>query len=179
MRDDLVLALRRAGIHTDSLNPLQRILLTTDGTVTDTLEAYYREPMEVVPLAQDEVPSAGDVAELGIHAGEPLLSREILLRGTVSGRAVLYATTSIVLGRLDVRLREGLLGKKLAIGHLLLRDRLETFREIIACGREPSGALSSHFGIYPQAPLLYRTYVVQLRGAPLMRITEKFPEWGM
>ena len=40
MRHDLVQALQRGGIDPRGLNPLHRILLTTDGTVTDMLEAY-------------------------------------------------------------------------------------------------------------------------------------------
>jgi chorismate-pyruvate lyase len=179
MREDLSLALRRGGIQPDNLCAMQRILLTTDGTVTDMLEAYYREPMAVTPLAQEVVDTPHPVPELDVAAGQPVLQREILLRGKLSGRKALHANTLIVLDRLPERLRVGLLEKQQPIGQLLLRDKLETYREIIRCERQAAGALAPHFDCYESAPLLSRTYVVTLGGRGIMRITERFPEYGM
>jgi len=34
------------------LNPLERILLITDGTVTEILQAYYREPINLIKLSE-------------------------------------------------------------------------------------------------------------------------------
>jgi chorismate-pyruvate lyase len=179
MRDDLMLALRRGGINPDSLCAMQRILLTTDGTVTDMLEAYYREPMTVEPLAQEIIDSPERLSELGVEAGHPVLEREILLRGKVSGRKALHADTIIVPDRLPEQVRIGLLEKREPIGQLLLRDKLETYREIIRCERTAAGALARHFDCYDSAPLLTRTYIVVHAGRGIMRITERFPEYGM
>lgn len=179
MREDLMLALRRGGIDPNNLSAMQRILLTTDGTITDMLEAYFREPLAVVPLAQEIIDSPESLPECGVDAGHQVLRREILLRGKVSGRKVLHANTIIILDRLPERLRVGLLEKKEPIGQLLLRDKLETYREIIRCERQAAGALAIHFGCYDNAPLLTRTYVVTLGNQGIMRITERFPEYGM
>ena len=179
MREDLMLALRRGGIHPERLSAMQRILLTTDGTVTDMLEAYFREPMAVVPLAQDLVDSPEPMPELEVAAGHPVLAREILLSGKLSGRTALHASTIIVLDRLSDHLRAGLLEKKQPIGQLLLNDKLETYREIIRCERRAAADLASHFACYDSAPLLSRTYIVTLGGKGIMRITERFPEYGM
>ncbi len=179
MREDLTLALRRAGINPDSLNAMQRILLTTDGTVTDILEAYFREPLEVVALAQSIEDTIHAIPELNIAAGCSVLLREIVLRGKLSGRTALHANSVIVLERLSHELREGLLEKKQPIGHLLLNNRLETYREITQCERQAAGSLAPYFAIYATAPLLSRTYTVKLAGQGIMRITERFPEYGI
>ena len=73
-------------------------------------------------------------------------------------------------------MRDGLLRSGKAIGLLILEDRLETFREILACGREQAGDLSVHFFVDPDEYLIYRTYRVIVKGSPVMLITEKFPE---
>lgn len=179
MRDDLASALQRGDIDPWGLNAIQRILLTTDGTVTDMLEAYFQEHMQVVVLAQQELESPEPVAELDLERGQPILRREILLRGELSGRTVLHADSVIVPARLSERLRTGLLEKRQPIGHLLLADRLETFREIVHCARRRTGPLARHFQLYETAPLLTRTYVVRMGGQGIMRITEGFPEQGM
>ncbi|NJK32917.1 MAG: DUF98 domain-containing protein [Deltaproteobacteria bacterium] len=179
MREDLAQALQRGGIDPRGLNPIHRILLTTDGTVTDMLEAYLQEPMQVIPLAQELIASREPIAELELEAGEPILRREILLRGKLSGRTVLHADSVIVPERLSERLRVGLLEKRQPIGQLLLADRLETYREIIACARREAGPLARHFHLYETASFLTRTYVISLGGRGIMRITEDFPEQGM
>ena len=179
MRDDLVRALHRGGIDPRGLNGIHRILLTTDGTVTDMLEAYFQEPMVMVPLAQQLVESRAPVAELDLAAGQRVLEREILLRGKLSGRTVLHAHSLVVPDRLSTRLREGLLRQQRPIGELLLADKLESYREILHCTRRAAGLLARHFHLYETAPFLTRTYVIRVGGQGIMRITEAFPEQGM
>jgi chorismate-pyruvate lyase len=184
MRTDLYVSMRRSGIDPGTLKELHRILLTTDGTVTDILEAYHRERMTVVALHQDTVPAStlprAQQVALGIETtpDAEVLTREILLRGEISESCHVYATSVIVLDRLAAPVRLGLLDKKQPIGHLLLEHRIATFKEIIDCHRDPAGALAPHFGISDRAPMLSRTYVVSVANQPLMFITEKFPEFG-
>lgn len=179
MRIDLSRALQTGGIDPGGLNAIQRILLTTDGTVTDILEAYFREPMKVVPIAQDFAEAAHDYAALHIRRGHGILNREILLQGAVSGHAVLHATTIIVPDRLPPRLRAGLLEQREPIGRLILADKLETYREIKCCERRRAGPLAGMFHLFESAPFLSRTYIVTLGGQQIMQITENFPENGM
>ena len=94
----------------------------------------------------------------------------------MSHRNRIYAESIIIPDRLDEQMRDGLLNSQKPIGLLILEDRLETFREILACGREPAGELSGYFGIDPEDYLIYRVYRVLANRAPIMLITEKFPE---
>lgn len=179
MREDVLTALRHTGMQIDNLNAIQRILLITDGTVTDILEAYFREPIEIVPLQQDITNSLEPVPELDLEAGSRIMQREILLRGKLSRRNMLHADSLIVPGRLSETLLEGLLLKKQTIGHLLLMHKLETHREIIQFRRQQAGRLAAYFAVHEEALLLARTYIVLLGGLAIMRITERFPEYGL
>ena len=176
LRVDLQRSLKRGPVDPKELSSFQRILLTTDGMVTEMLEAYLWERMTVVKLAQEHVASEVAVPELGLQKGENILNRTILLQGRMSHKNHIYAHSIIAPDRLDDQMRDGLVGSGKAIGLLILEDRLETFREILSCGREQAGELSQYFFIEPDDYLIYRTYRVIARGSPIMLITEKFPE---
>ena len=175
MRNDLEHALRGYGIALQSLAPLLQILLTTDGTVTDILEACAGEPMHVVKLDRVTSVDASPQA-LELDGAENLMQRHILLEGRDSHRRMMYAHSTIVVDRLDPRVRDGLLNSRKPLGLLLLERRVETFKEILDAGRRPAGDLAAHFHLPDDAPLIHRSYRMISGGRPLMRITEMFPE---
>src|SRR5204863_1828237 len=74
-----------------SLAPPQRILLVTDGTLTDTVEAAFLEPIGLRKIASDVVPAEAPVDGLDLIAGEPLLDRKIVLFGEATARPYIYA----------------------------------------------------------------------------------------
>jgi chorismate-pyruvate lyase len=160
------------------LSILQRILLTTDGTVTEVVETYAGETMRVVKLSQELITPVGDTPWLEITRDQPVLSRKILLQGKVSGENFLYAESFIVPDRLDEHMQDGLLRCNKPIGYLILEDRLETFREIVEWGREPAGQLAAHFAVEDDSPVIFRTYRIFANKQPIMLITEKFPQSG-
>ena len=161
------------------LSPLERVLLTTDGTVTHVLDAYWGERIRLVKLDQSQ-----DTAEVAIAVMEPdgpetVMRRTILLQGSETKENYVYAESLILSDRLDPGLADALLSTDEPIGRLLVEARLETFREVVDCGREPAGDRGCHFGIEPSSPLISRTYRVIAARRPTMLITEKFPatEW--
>src|ERR687886_2949251 len=82
------------------LGTFQRVLLITDGTVTDVLEAYSGEPIRVVKLAQSLGAADAETPELDLAPNERVLRRSILLQGTISGRNMLHAESVISPDRL-------------------------------------------------------------------------------
>jgi chorismate-pyruvate lyase len=150
------------------LSILQRILLTTDGTVTDIVETYAGESVRVVKLFQDVAPAPRAIEWLELGGGELVLERRILLQGTVSRENFLYAESFIAPDRLDDAVRK-------PIGHLIIEHRLETFREILEWGTEAAGPLNEYFSVPATAPTIFRTYRIFTNGRPIMMITEKFP----
>jgi chorismate-pyruvate lyase len=158
------------------LTRFQRMLLSTDGTVTHILEAYAGEPIEVVKLLQEfDTCNEGDAPlDLSEH-DEKVLRRRVVLRASRSGENLLYAEVVVVPGRVEAGFLDGLVATDAPIGALLARSRLETFREILRVFQEPAGSNGAIFGIDPAAELIARTYRIISGRKPILLITEKFP----
>ncbi|MBB6093401.1 chorismate-pyruvate lyase [Povalibacter uvarum] len=152
-----------------SLSLLQKILLTTDGTVTQLLEIYTGERIRVEKIEHTLV--KGGPAPLGVAADEPVLSREILLRG--ADRPYMYAHSWLVPSRLPQGMQNAMLQTDTPIGQLWRAAKLETYREIVDYRREPEDPAAR---LFPErSELLSRSYVIRTGGAPMGLITEKFP----
>jgi len=175
LRVDLQRSLKHSGIHPEDLSAFQRILLTTDGMVTEMLEAFYWERMVVVKLSQEQTRTSEEILDLEIEEGTQVIKREILLQGKESKTNHLYASSLLVPERLNQKMQDELVKSKRPIGLLILEDRLETFREILECGSEPDPKAAPHFGVSEETPLIFRTYRVFAMRRPIMVITEKFP----
>lgn len=157
------------------LRPLQRVLLTTDGTVTNVLEALSGEAVALVKLSQSYDLSPADDPDLCTADGEGLIRRRILLRGRSSGRNYVYAESVVMMNRLHPGLCHDLVETDNPIGKLLVQNRIETFREFVSWGFEPAGSIAVHFGLLEDDQLISRTYRVFSQRSPIMVITEKFP----
>ena len=176
MRDDLQESLTRSHINPSTLSTFQRILLTTDGTVTDILEAYLFEQIQVIKLSQEIIPISVDIPILELKAGTEVIDRKILLQGKISRKNYIYAESLIVPERLDENFRYELFKTKTPIGKIWLEQKVETFKEIVDSAQESAHSLSSYFNIEPSDNMLSRTYRVFSNHQPVMMITEKFPE---
>jgi chorismate-pyruvate lyase len=158
-----------------SLDLLQRVLLVSDGTLTDTLEAAFLEPISLRKIAIQVVPARRALPELDVLAGEQLMERKSLLCGESSGRAYVYAESVLVLDRLPSRFREELVESDMPIGRLWSEHKLETWKELLTMSRHPMCGLAAHFQTAPESDCLVRSYRVISGGRPLMAITEHFP----
>lgn len=176
LRSDLQESLNRSHIDPASLSTFQRILLTTDGTVTDMLEAYSGEQIQLVKLSEDLVKTSYYIQPMEIEEGTEFIERKILLRGRISRKNYIYAESIIVLDRLEDSFRNELVNTKTPIGKLWFEKRVETFKEIIDSGKYPARELSQYFNIDPEEKLFFRTYCVRSNQKYTMMITEKFPE---
>src|SRR5258708_2170748 len=143
--DDMAFLAQFGDFDASSLDLLQRVLLVSDGTLTDTLEAAFLEPIWLRKIAIQVAPARGALPELDVVAGEPLMERKILLCGETSGKAYVYAESVLVLDRLPPRFREELVESDMPIGRLWSEHKLETWKELLAMPRHPMGALAAHF----------------------------------
>lgn len=166
---------RQENLDMEAMPPFLRTLLVTDGTVTKSLEAYFWEPVAVENLGQREISLENDVPWLGIKAGDTVLLREVLLKGSESQNIYVYAKSILNLGLLPAHIREDLLSGKIGIGEMLRERGLETYREIMDIGREIDPSLASVLGAKQCGELMYRSYRVMINHEPTMLITEKFP----
>ena len=176
MRTDLQDTLIRSHIEPSDLSVFQRILLTTDGTLTDILEAYLFEQIRIVKLSEKLVLLDQDILPIELKKGTEVIARKILLQGKISRKNFVYAESILVPERLDEQFKQALLETKTPIGKIWFEQRVETFKEILETSKESSEGLSTYFGIEPSDNLLSRTYQVVTNRKPVMMITEKFPE---
>jgi len=158
-----------------ALGVAQRVFLSTDATVVRLLEGCFDEPIRTAGLVQKSTAALPADAELELTGDETILRRETLLQGSRTGRNYVYAEASLVLDRLEPGLREALLSTSEPIGHLLVANRVETFRELVRAGRTPAGPLADRLDLESGEELLFRTYRVISGGQPAMLITEYFP----
>jgi chorismate-pyruvate lyase len=176
MRTDLQQTLTQSHIEPASLSTFQRILLTTDGTVTDILEAYLFEQIRIVKLSEQLVLLGHDISSMDLKEGTEVIARKVLLQGKISRKNFVYAESIIVPERLDEKFREALLETKTPIGKIWFEQRVENFKEILDSSKESAEGLCTYFNIEPSDKLLSRTYRVITNRKSVMMITEKFPE---
>jgi len=164
-------------VHDPSLSLFQKVLLVTDGTVTQLVELYTGESIRVQKIENQIVgnDSAPDSVQsiLQTSKDDSLLKRIILLCGTE--KSYLYAASWFVMQRLPADMRMKLETTNIPIGLLWREAKLETHREIIEYRRERNPAVSNHLSIDAQSELLSRTYLLYTNRKPMGVITEKFP----
>ena len=176
LRPDLQESLSYSHINPANLSIFQRIILTTDGTLTEILEAYLFEKINITKLSEGTVLLTNPVKYLELEVGQEVIERKVLLQGKISRKNWIYAESLIVPDRLEEKYRKRLLQSQESIGRLWLEHKVETFKEIVDSSREIAGDLADYFKIKPEDKLLSRTYRAFTKGQPIMMITEKFPE---
>jgi len=154
------------------LSLFEKILLATDGTVTDLIALFAGERILVQKLEQT---IHEGLAPLELQGATPsrVLSRRILLSGKTKN--FLYAESQFLLDRLPQPVRDSMLNTDLPVGFLWKEARLETFREVLRQSIGPQPAITNHFGISGSADFVSRTYLVHHAGDPLGVITEAWP----
>ena len=163
-------------ITPSNLSTFQRILLTTDGTVTDILESYLFEQIRVVKLSEQLISLARELPSMGLKERTEVIVRKVLLQGKISRKNIIYAESIVVPENMEEKFRKALLETKVPIGKIWFEQKVETFKEILDSKKELAGDLADYFGIEPSDEMLSRTYRVVTNGKPVMTITEKFPE---
>jgi chorismate-pyruvate lyase len=164
-----------APVDIATLSPFQRALLVIDGTVTQFLEAWALEPVEVLRLDQQEFTLAAPERWLDLDAGEAVIRRRVMLRGTLSGRFYTWADSSIAVGRIGPEMHRGLERAGGGIGRILIEAGVESRREALWYGRERPEAVPPEVAACHAGDFLVRSYRLLADGRPLMLITERFP----
>ncbi len=159
-------------IGDNSLSLFQKILLTTDGTVTNLLKLYTGEMIKVKKIRQ-EIALSGKSEELLCSLETPVLKRDILLCG--KNRNYVYCESIFVFQLLSRSVQYKLLETDQPVGLMWREEKLETYREVIDYKVESAQSLVPYFDIQPQTPILSRTYLIYQNKIAFGAITEKFP----
>jgi chorismate-pyruvate lyase len=175
MGEAMSLGLSIDNLSIEHLGLLQRILVTTDGTITETLAAVFLEPIELVKLAVTVAPAQEPFRALEVDRGSNLMQRKVILRGRRSATPYAYAEVAIAADRLPPDLREDLLEGCIPLGQLWISHRLETFKERPCMRQRLAGTLARHLDIEADDPLIERVYRTYTSGRPVFLVTEFFP----
>ncbi len=160
---------------TYNLNPIHRILLTTDGSITGIIEAVTEKRVEVETIEQRVVKADGEMAKvLGVEVGDEINYRVVYLKAGDEIYAKAVSLTPIK--RLEDRFKEDLMRADIPIGRIMKKHGIEARREILWGRVERADELrAEEFGIPASSLLLVRNYNIIHRGEVLMNITETFP----
>lgn len=162
-------------VNLRTLLPMQRALLSIDGTVTKFLEAYLLEPIESLLLFQQTQRLPSDHPWLALAAASEVVARQVLLRGRYSATIYAYAVSLLAIDRLPPTLVQDLAHEPAGIGRVLLNSQIENRREILWYGREELANLPETIERYTGSHFISRTYRIITGGQPVMLINEKFP----
>ncbi|MDT8358500.1 MAG: chorismate pyruvate-lyase family protein, partial [Methanomicrobiaceae archaeon] len=160
-----------------SLSCLQKVLLSTDGSVTQILEMITGHPVRIRTLVQEIRPAAEDIAiMLDVSPGSDINFRVVELYDGSSGEVLVHAVSHTPLERLDPSFRSDLMKADIPIGKIIRKHHIESRREI-TCAREiyADDLLSRTFHICNHEPLLNRSYRIIHHNRPLIAIEETFP----
>ncbi len=157
------------------LNPIHRILLSTDGSVTTIIEAITGKNVEIQTAVQRIIKADRRVADiLGIDEGSEVNYRVVYLKagGVVYAKAISYTPIS----RLDDGFKDDLMRADIPIGKIMKKHNIEARREI-RWSRiiEADDELAKELGIAAGSAVLARNYDIIHKGKVLINITEFFP----
>lgn len=154
------------------LTPMQRVMLISNGTLTDILQAFTSEKIGVHKLAEERMP-CHNTRYLSLFGTGEAIKRSVVLYGERSLRHYVYAETYLALKQLPQALAEDLRERSEPLGRLLLKYRLETFKELIDLRLGKSDQAARYLG--PGPGFLIRRYKVYMQDRPCIVIQEYFP----
>jgi chorismate-pyruvate lyase len=165
-------------------DPFDRMLLSTDGTVTTLLESCTGESIvtrasrQSGPATIDELRTAvgcwwhPDTRILGLAEAERIIARRVTLTGARSGVPYVAAEAVVVPDRLPELLAHRLSRAGASLGRVLADCRLETRREVLDIAAVRAGSVGTQLGGAPHAALLQRTYTIEVGRRAVSAVTE-------
>jgi chorismate-pyruvate lyase len=152
------------------LDPLDRMLLSTDGTVTTLLEACVGEAIttrttrEAGPAARDRLLAAvgrwwhPDETLLELVPGERVIARRVVLTGIRSEVPFLLGESLVAVDRLPATVIERLMRTGASLGRALIAGSIATRRQILEIPAARAAENSDDLGVSPGMTLARRTY---------------------
>lgn len=150
----------------------QKILMTTDGSITAILDVLYGK-ITLSTLDQHFEDADKDHAKLvNVDEGEEINYREVIMHR--DGKPLIYAISHIPLSRCTKDVCADLIRADIPIGRILKNYHIESRREIKNIWIEkPNDTLKELFGT--DEDMLARDYVIINQDRILMWIKEVFP----
>ncbi len=175
--DRIVEKIREIEQGVGKLSPMQKVLIGTDGSVTNLLEMATGHPVTITTRVQDVIGAdPGTAAALDIEPGDEVNYRVVELKDSVTGEVLIHAVSCTPLRRLAPEFRQDLMRADIPIGRILCRHRIESRREITDARVIRAGTdLARTFNVHRCEPMLSRKYRIIHHEEPLIAIEEVFP----
>ena len=154
-----------------SLSSAQKILLTTDGSVTTILDVL-KGHVKIRTLIQEFRKADDEVARLlQIEKGDPVNYRVVVIE---RDEPLIHAVSLIPVDRLNNDFKEDLIRADIPIGRILKKHQVESRREIKSVAVEKSTPEMVEI-FHDQSMVLSRTYNIIHQDQVLVWIKETFP----
>ena len=154
------------------LSSAQKILLTTDGSVTAILDVL-KGHVNINTLKQEFIPADYEMAQnLNINEGDTVNYRVVIIK--TPKEPLIYAISLVPINRLNQEFKEDLIRADIPIGRILKKHNIESRREIKSIFVEqPDEELKNIFKT--DSPFLSRTYNIIHLDEILIFLKEMFP----
>jgi chorismate-pyruvate lyase len=162
-------------IRVEGLDLVQRVMLASDGTLTDVLEAAFSEPIEVARLSMQVCEAKSACMMVDPDHWQPTIERKVVLKGATSGTTYVYAESWIAINRLPEPLGSTLYTSGAPIGRQWADCKLETRKELVAANKVRKSRASAYIQTDPDVEWLERAYRLFAGHQPIMLIKECFP----
>jgi chorismate--pyruvate lyase len=166
------------------LDPLDRMLLSSDGTVTTLLEACAGEAVatrttrEAGPAAREALLAAvgrwwqPDETLLELMPGERVIARRVVLRGVRSDVPYLLAESVVAVDRLPAPVVKRLMRTGASLGRVLIAGSIATRRQVLDVAATRAAESSDDLGVSPCMTLARRTYRITAGHRAAALVTE-------
>ncbi|HEX7468596.1 MAG TPA: chorismate lyase [Methanobacterium sp.] len=153
------------------LSNAQKILLTTDGSVTTILDVI-RGHVKIETLEQKFVDADLEMAQLlNIEVGDTVNYRIVVIE---TEEPLIYAISLIAVKRLENDFKEDLIRADIPIGRILRKHNIESRREIKSVFYEDQSPEIKEI-FKTNSPMLTRTYNIIHNDEILIWLKETFP----
>ncbi len=173
--DDVITSESGHNCELSALSPFLRTLLVMDGTVTKALEAWFWEPVKVVPLYNQIESLAEGKKGLNSKVGDQVLQREVVLQGEETEKIFACARSTVSLECLPVKLSEALKSGEIGIGELFREQGLETYRDIFNINYYERPIQNDVLLSNLEGEIISRSYQIWVNSKPAIIVTEYFP----
>ena len=149
----------------------QKILLSTDGSVTTILDVIQGH-VKIETLEQKFIDADAEIAELlNIEIGDVVNYRVVVIE---TEQPLIYAVSLIPIKRLENEFKEDIIRADIPIGRILRKHNIESRREIKSVySEEPSPEIKEIFKT--DSLMLARTYNIIHHDEILIWLMETFP----
>jgi chorismate-pyruvate lyase len=149
------------------LPPLLRVVLISDGNLTEMLQAAFLEPIMLTKLQNKASRTRQEIKELQLSTGSKIVSRQVKLSGSHSRHLYVYAETVPAADRIPSEFLSELQNTEKPLGYLLRESHLCDHKELLSAEWVPG---KTEGPIY--AASINRRYTVVHKRLPIALISE-------